>query len=144
VQLIQSDALTIEDTEGTMVCVPKSQPVAEFGAGLDTGYPYDMGNPTRDNPPLQLTSDARAYRRIFHARMYLLWSSGLTNSIAVPLGFVDWSFSGEAALKDAAANRWELKAGQAGPDNPERPFTRSHAYPLWYSLVPYSGVLRCN
>ena len=144
VQLIQSDALTIKDTEGEMRCVPKSQPVAQFGAGLDTSYPYDMRNPTRDNPPLQLTPDAQEYSRVFHARMYLLWTSGLSNSIAVPLGFVDWSFSGEVVLKDEVTNQWELKAGQAGPDNAEQPFTRSQAYPLWYSLVPYSGVLTCN
>jgi len=144
VQLIQSDALTLKNQEGTLYCVPKSQPVAEFGAGLDTGYPYDMRNPTRDNPPLELTPDTQAYSRVFHARMYLLWSSGLSNSIPVPLGFVDWSFSGEVVLKDPATNSWALKSGQAGPDHPDQPFTRSHAYPLWYSLVPYSGSLMCN
>ena len=144
VQLILSDSLKVKSRQGGLLCVPKSQPVAEFGAGLDSGYPYDSANPTRDNPPLQVTPDTLEYSRVFHARMYLLWSSGLSNSIPVPLGYVDWSFSGEVLLEDAASNRWQLKSGQAGADNPEQPFVRSHAYPLWHSLVPYAGVLTCN
>jgi hypothetical protein len=144
VQVIESDDITMKDSGVTMHCVPKSQPVAGRGAGLDTVYPYDTHNPTLDNPRLELTSDTPEYSRVLHARMYLLWSSGLSNSIAVPLGFVDWSFAGEVVLKDAKANAWRLKSGRAAPKDPAAPFTPSHAYPMWNSLVPYTEVLTCN
>ena len=144
VQLIRSDAITVNQNGVRRHCVPKSQPVAAIGAGLDTDYPYDTHNPTLDNPRIELTSDIQEYSRIFHARMFLLWRPGLSNSIAVPLGFVDWSFSGEVVLKDATTNSWVLKSGQGGPGNPAEPFTRSHSYPLWNSLVPYTEVLTCN
>lgn len=144
VQLIRRDSITVNENGVRLHCVPKSQPVAGIGAGLDTDYPYDTHNPTLDNPRIELTSDIQQYSRIFHARMYLLWRPGLSNSIAVPLGFVDWSFSGEVVLKDAATNSWVLKSGQGGPNNPTEPFTRSHSYPLWNGLVPYTEVLTCN
>ncbi len=144
VQVIESDQITMKGNGITMHCVPKSQPVADRGAGLDTVYPYDTHNPTLDNPRLELTSDAPEYSRVMHARMYLLWSSGLSNSIAVPLGFVDWSFAGEVVLKDAKTNTWRLKSGRAAPKDLAEPFTSSHVYPMWNSLVPYTEVLTCN
>jgi len=144
VQLIRSDAITVNQNGIRLHCVPKSQPVAGVGAGLDTDFPYDTHNPTFDNPRIALPSDVDAYSRVFHARMFLLWRPGLSNSIAVPLGFVDWSFSGEVVRKDVSANSWILKSGQGGANNPADPFTRSHSYPLWNSLVPYTEVLTCN
>ena len=143
VQLIQFDSLMVKTREGTLHCVPKSQPVAELGTGLDTSYPYDTRNPTRDNPPLQLTREAQEFSRMFHARMYLLWTSGLSNSIPVPLGYVDWHFSAQAVSKDQS-NNWMLLYGSGGPNDPEKPFTQSHSYPLWNSLVPYLGPLTCE
>jgi hypothetical protein len=144
VQLIQSDAITVNNGGVRLHCVPKSLPVANLGAGLDTLYPYDTNNPTLDNPRIHLTSDIQEYSRVLHARMYLLWTSGLHNSIAVPLGFVDWSFSGEVVLQDARTKTWVLKSGQGGPINPAEPFTQSHAYPSWNGLVPYTEVLTCH
>jgi len=144
VQLIRSDVITVNENGVRFHCVPKSEPVASIGAGLDTDYPYDTHNPTLDNPRIELTSNIQQYSRIFHARMYLLWRPGLSNSIPVPLGFVDWNFSGEVLLKDATTNSWILKSGQGGPNSPAEPFTRSHSYPLWNSLVPYTEVLTCN
>jgi len=144
VQVIQSDAITVNSGGVRLHCVPKTQPIASFGAGLDTTYPYDTHNPTLDNPRIQLASDIQEYSRRFHARMFLLWSSGLSNSIPVPLGFVDWSFSGDVVLKDAKSNSWLLKSGRGGPDNSIEPFTRAPIYPFWTSLVPYTEVLTCN
>jgi hypothetical protein len=144
VQVIESDAITVNANGVRLHCVPKSQPVASFGAGLDTTYPYDTHNPTLDNPRIRLSSDIQQYSRRFHARMYLLWTSGLSNAIPVPLGYVDWSFSGEVVLKDAKTNAWQLRTGRGGPDNPVNPFTRAHSYPFWTSLVPYTEVLTCN
>ena len=144
VQVITSDVITVNSDGVRLHCVPKSEPVANFGAGLDTTYPYDTHNPTIDNPRIHLSSDIQQYSRVFHARMFLLWTSGLSNSIPVPLGSVDWSFAGEAVLKGAKANSWLLKSGHGGPDNSVTPFTRSHTYPFWTNLVPYTDVLTCN
>jgi len=144
VQLILFDSLMVKNKGETMYCVPKAAPIAQQGSGLDTGYPYDTRNPTRDNPPLQLTPDADEFLRTFHARMYLLWTSGLANSIAVPLGFVDWHFSALARREDGQGNNWSIRYGDGGPNDRRRPFTPSPAYPQWSSLVPYSGVLSCN
>jgi len=142
VQLISSDQIVVKSAEGALRCVPKSQPAAEFGAGLDSSYPYDTHNPTRDSPPIQLTEDTDEITRSLRAKMYLLWSSGLSNSIAVPLGYVAWHFSGHAIRKEG--NQWELKSGSGGPDDPERVFRATRSYPLWESLVPYTGVLTCE
>jgi len=144
VQVIQSDIITIQDNDVALRCVPKSQPVAKLGAGLDTVYPYDTHNPTLDNPRIHLPADVKQYSRALHARMYLLWTSSLSNSIAVPLGFVEWTFSGDVLLKNAKTSEWILRSGSGGPHDPVAPFTRSHAYPIWNSLVPYTQVLTCN
>jgi hypothetical protein len=76
--------------------------------------------------------------------MYLLWGSGMSNSIAVPLGYVDWHFEGQAVRKDGIKNEWSLEKGNGGPDDSERPFRPTHAYPLWNNLVPYIGLMRCE
>lgn len=144
VQLIQSDVVTIKDNGITWQCVPKSEPVARVGAGLDTVYPYDTHNPTLDNPRIHLPSEFTEYSRHFHARMYLLWTSGLPNSIVVPLGFVEWAFFGNVARKVTKTSAWVLLSGSGGPSDPVAPFTRSHIYPIWNSLVPYTQVLTCN
>ena len=144
VQIVQSDAITVNSNGVRLHCVPKTQPISNVGAGLDTTYPYDTHNPTLDNPRIRLSSETQEYSRVFRARMFLLWTSGLSNSIPVPLGFVDWSFSGEVVLKDAATNTWELKSGRGGPNNSVTPFTRAAIYPFWSSLVPYTEVLTCN
>jgi hypothetical protein len=142
VQLISSDRIVVKSAEGTLRCVPKSQPVAEFGAGLDSSYPYDTHNPTRDSPPTRLTEDSDEIARSLRAKMYLLWSPGLSNSIAVPLGYVSLHFSGHAVRKEG--NQWKLKSGSGGPDEPEQVFRETRSYPLWESLVPYTGVLTCE
>jgi len=144
VQVIDSDSIVVNRDDLKLLCVPKSLPVSNFGAGLDTTYPYDTHNPTLDNPRIQLSSDIQAYSRSFHARMFLLWTSGLSNSIPVPLGFVKWRLSGEVVLHDAVSNIWLLKSGWVGPISPTSPFTRSSVYPFWTSLVPYTEVLTCN
>lgn len=144
VQLISGDYLQMTSKHSTLKCVPKTQPEAELGAGLDTGYPYDTHNPTRDIPPMELKPDAEEIARMFHAQMYLLWTSGLSNSIAVPLGYVKWYFYGRALRSEEPGNHWVLKSGSAGPEDGEQPFTPTRAYPMWSSLVPYTGVMSCK
>jgi hypothetical protein len=65
VQLIQFDNLQVKTHDGPLNCIPKSFPVSQLGTGLDTSYPYDTRNPTRDNPPLQLTPDAQEFSCTF-------------------------------------------------------------------------------
>jgi hypothetical protein len=142
VQLISLDRVVVTDSEGTMVCSPKAQPFANSSAGLDTNYPYDTRNPTHDSPPVELTDDAVEVTRSLRARIFLLWNSGKSNAIPVPLGYVAWHVSGRAQRR--GEKQWRLEEGEAGPDQPMQGFHASATYPLWENLVPYSGVLLCE
>lgn len=139
VQLIDEDEIVAESAATRMVCEPKTQPVPYAGGGLDTNYPYDTKNPTRDSPPVELTGDATEISRKLAARIYLLWTSGKSNSIAVPLGYVAWRLSARAIRR---GEKWELREGEVGLDG--EGFHASGSYPEWDSLVPYSGVLTCH
>ena len=46
----------------------------------------------------------------FSVQMYLMWNSGLTNAIPVPLGYVSWGFSGGATLSNGS---WSIAQGSA-------------------------------
>jgi hypothetical protein len=144
VQLVTRDVIEIRTGKQWMVCKPKSEPQAELSVGLDTDYPYDWRNPTRDSPPIQLEPESDEVSRSFHARMYLLWGSGLPNSIVVPLGYVAWHFEGHAVRKDLLTNTWTLKEGGGGADDPEQPYRPTRSYPSWNTVVPYSGVIECK
>ncbi len=144
VQLVTRDEIEVSAGKNIMICTPKSLPEPELGAGLDTDYPYDWRNPTHDSPPLQLYPDAAEISRRFHARMYLMLGSGMSNSIVVPLGYVAWHFEGHAVRKDLLTNTWTLTYGSGGADDPEHPYQPSRSYPAWGALVPYSGVMKCK
>ena len=143
-QIISRDEIEVKLGKETMACEPKSLPQAELGVGLDSEYPYDWRNPTKDIPPLQLQPDAEEIWRRFSAKMYLLWGSGLSNSIPVPLGYVAWHFEGHAKRKDLLSNTWTLINGSGGADDPQEPYRRTKSYPSWSMLIPYSGELECN
>lgn len=142
VQLETKDIFVLTPTNGGAVqtCVPTSQPVATTGTGLDTQYPTDITNPTEDNPDYVLTSTYNEVTRTFTARMYLMWTSGLTNSVPVPLGYVDWQFSGDATLVNATSNTWTIKSGSGSSNT----FQASVAYPLWTSYIPSNPGLTCH
>ncbi len=144
VQVVTQDVTEVQVGKVLKVCTPESQPEAELGVGLDTGYPYDWHNPTRDSPPMQLLPQAEEMSRRFHARMYLLWGSGLSNSIVVPLGYVGWHFEGHAIRMDLLSNTWTLKEGSGGADDPERPYRPTRTYPSWNAAVMYTGNLQCK
>src|SRR5208337_428749 len=144
VQVVTRDVMEVRVRKELKVCTPESQPESELGVGLDTDYPYDWRNPTRDSPPIQLLPQAEAISRRFHARMYLLWGSGLSNSIVVPLGYVGWHFEGYAIRKDLLTNTWTLKEGSGGADDPARPYRPTRSYPSWSAVLPYSGVMQCR
>jgi len=144
VQLVTRDLIRIRARNEWLVCRPKSEPEAELSVGLDSDYPYDWRNPTRDSPPIQLEPESDEVSRSFHARMYLLWGSGLANSIVVPMGYVAWHFEGHAVRKDLLTNAWALTNGSGGPDDAEQPFRPARSYPSWSTVVPYSGQVQCR
>jgi hypothetical protein len=144
VQLIESDSLMVKMKEGATHCVPASAPTAELGSGLDTAFPYGTRNPARDNPHIELSPEVQEFSRTFQARMYLLWTSGLSNSIAVPLGYVDWHFSAHAVRPNGRTNTWALSSSSGGPNDISAPFAQTHSYPMWSALVPYGGKLSCE
>ena len=144
VQLVTRDVIHVRVGREWMVCRPKSEPQAELGVGLDTVYPYDWRNPTGDSPPIQLEPDSEEVSRSFHARMYLLWGSGRSNSIVVPLGYVAWHFEGRAIREDLLKNTWTLINGTGGADNPDQTYQPTLTYPSWRAFVPYSGMIECK
>jgi glutamate dehydrogenase (NAD(P)+) len=58
-------------------------------------------------------------------------------SIPVPLGNVNWNWSGDASL---VANNWTLVAGNHNAPS----FVSSVSYPVWSALVPFNGSLSCQ
>ncbi len=143
-QVVTQDLILIRIGADHLVCRPQSDPQAELGAALDTDYPYDWHNPVRDSPPIQLQPDMEEVSRDFHARMYLLWGSGMSNSIVVPLGYVPWHFQGHVIRKDLLANSWTLLDGSGGPDDPAHPYRSTRSYPTWSAVIPYSGQIHCH
>ncbi len=137
VQLVTNDTRVLTPANGGAVqtCVPTTQPIASTGTGLDTGYPYAVTSSTNDNPSIALNSANKEETRTFTATMYLLWSSGLANAIPVPLGYVNWQFSGDATLTNAQTNQWSLKSGSGSSNS----FTASNSYPSWNSFVSYTA-----
>lgn len=69
---------------------------ANYAPGLDTRYPYPGGIPTNDSPSVYLPSNTSTMFRTFTANMFLMWTSSISGSIAVPLGYQQWGFSGTA------------------------------------------------
>ena len=114
--------------------------------GLDSSLPYnDTPIPvdattaeTNDSPgtPLDITWDIAT--RTFNAKMYLMWTSQIPNSITVPLGYVQWAISGTATANDLNKPPWSLTS--SGPTS--RHFhvgaddgTKRHGLPQFSQIV---------
>ncbi len=117
-------------TSGTTsrMCTAPSTPPPTNSTGVDGPFPYDTGATTRDSPFITLLATDTETTRNFSATMYALWDPNLTNSIPVPLGYVQWNFSGDATIVNAQTNQWALKSSSAGPNNV---FVPSTSYPQW-------------
>lgn len=91
VQLVNSDAITYSANGSGTTCPGTS--------GLDGAYPYQnkYGQLVNDAPYAKLFSTYTTERRSFVATMYLMWQSSTSSSIPVPLGYVDWQFSGSSS-----------------------------------------------
>ena len=142
VQLITHDVSLLTPSSGAAVltCTPTTQPVANTGTGLDTEFPYATGSTTNDNPRIGLSATYKEISRSFTATMYLLWNSGLSNSIPIPLGYVAWQSNGDAVLTNSGSNTWSLKSGSGSSNS----FQTSSSLPQWSSFVPYTGGLTCH
>jgi hypothetical protein len=138
VQIITADTMQL-----TGCAVLNCHPQVMGGSipGLDTEYLYGTGVSVNDNPSIGLSPIYTEVSRNFAATMYVMWSSGLTNSIPVPLGSVSWGFSGDATLSNVSKNQWTLKPGAAGNNSP---FQSSTSYAQWTAWVPYNGKLSCS
>jgi hypothetical protein len=131
VQLIQNETAVLTPITGNVV-------TCSAGTGLDNVYPYSTGNPTDDNPNLGLQVQYKEETDTFAAQMYLMWSSGLTGSIPVPLGSVTWKWSGDA-VQNVTKHTWSEKTGtgtkSAGSFQPSNVSQPSEGFPTWTSVV---------
>jgi hypothetical protein len=64
--------------------------------GLDNADPYGSGATQLDAPGQLLLSSYSEETLNESFIMYLMWNSGLSNAIDVPLGYVTWSWTGDA------------------------------------------------
>jgi hypothetical protein len=137
-----------------------------ISGALDTYYPYaNYNNPDNflmdDNPGVILESRFTAVSEVMSARMYLMWNprlptncvptstingAGTCTSISVPLGYIDWQWSG-AAQYDASRKKWNLVPGSTSKF--AKPFVRSSIFPSWErrflsSCRPSCGPLQQN
>lgn len=115
---------------------------------LDTYYPYNNNIrypngvlSVNDSPGAKLVSSLfTEISEIFSARMYLMWNPripsncvlpseagvGTCTSISIPLGYVDWQWTGAAQYKN---KQWKLVAGSTS--RKANPFLRSSVFPFW-------------
>jgi hypothetical protein len=124
INIISDDNVTMTDANGTQV--------TSLGTGFDSNGTYPSfgnvtANTTNDNPKFQLTPPCTEIKRTFDAQTYLMWNAGLTNppSIDIPLGSLNWGFSGDAVLNSGT---WSFKVT---PSKYAAGFTNSSAYPTW-------------
>jgi hypothetical protein len=149
VQLSTGDTLTLTPVGAGAVkmCVNVTVPPTSTGMGLDTAYPFDRGPSTHDNPSTTLdSSQYKEETRSFSATMFLMWDPALPGgcipsssctSIPVPLGYVSWTWSGDANFN---GGQWTLANGNHNIPS----FVSSTSYPTWSVLVPFNGNLSCQ
>jgi hypothetical protein len=109
-------------------------------AGLDTAYPYPavtVAGVAVDAPALQLVSTFTTESRSLTAAMWLLWTSSLTSSIPVPLGYQTWQFSGSVTQ---SGGTWGMPSGSGGPTSPNftaasGSITANTSHPSWSGSV---------
>jgi hypothetical protein len=136
VQLITGDTFGFTLSSGlTQTCTVNS-------LGLDNRYPYapTTGNTVPDSPFVNLNSGDSKTTRTFSAQMYLLWSSGLTNSIPVPLGSASWSFFADA-VQNMSTQQWTVQPDSSRSANA---FQAGNSYPSWTSLYTNGGSTTCH
>jgi hypothetical protein len=109
-----------------------------FGSGLDNSNPYPPDSDTiaDDNPDTPLFADDTEVTADMTATMYLLWTSSVAGSIPVPLGYVGWSWFGDAVQDNS---EWSINASSQGTSGS---FTEDSDYPSWGKVL-HNGANRC-
>lgn len=122
-------------TDNVVLIDPNGQATHSLGTGFDTDANGDYpslrnltATTTNDNPSFGLVSPCTDVSRNFSATVYLMWNAGLTSpaSIDVPLGSLNWGFTGEAVLN---SGMWTLKTSSSSDFSTG--FTSSSTYPKW-------------
>jgi hypothetical protein len=106
-----------------------------FGFGLDNSNPYPPDSDTiaDDNPDTTLYADDAEVTADMTATMYLLWTSSVAGSIPVPLGYLDWSWFGDA-IQDESTKTWSIKL-DSGSQGYAGSFQDSSTYPQWPRVI---------
>jgi hypothetical protein len=120
--------ITAENEAITDAGPPVTNFTCSIGTGLDNFYPYPMRSDgtAADSPGVSLNSTYTDLIRTFSATMYLMWNSGLPNSIPIPLGSMQWGFSGDA-YRDSTDSIWNLR----NQSSAAQLFTPGITYPTW-------------
>jgi hypothetical protein len=135
VQLIQSYS--------QVYCSGKCNPPQMSLPGLDNTYPYSDGSTASDSPGIGIVAANSEEALDFHATMYLMWTptvssqcSGDSCAIPIPLGSINWQFSGDAintlsSLTGVSGTSWVLNNCSSGGASQFIPNNGSSAYPTW-------------
>lgn len=124
----------------------------EVTTGLETSYPYGSADATstNDNPGAHLNPPFTT-SEVMSARMFLMWDPTLPSpctaaytdkdgphpstctSIPVPLGYVDWSWSGAAQYDAHAKPKWKIIDSMSSED--KSPFQTTSSFPAWTKRI---------
>lgn len=131
-QLVRSDAITYTVSGSTSTTCPGTP-------GLDGAYPYQnkYGQLVNDAPYVKLFSTYTTESRSFVATMYLMWQSSTPSSIPIPLGYVDWNFSGSSS--EPLPNSTWGPATVSGIAASFVPVTSPGLFPTWGGLAVPPG-----
>jgi hypothetical protein len=114
----------------------------DFGSGLDNSNPYPPDSDTiaDDNPDTTLYANDTEVKANMTATMYLLWTSSVSGSIPVPLGYVDWSWFGDA-VRDESTKTWSIKPDSGSQGNAGS-YQSNSTYPSWDNVL-HNGANPC-
>jgi hypothetical protein len=95
---------------------------------LDGGLPYPADT---DTPGLTLDDNYQEMSTSMKSRRYLMWIDRTDKTkIPVPLGYVDWNWSG-TAVYDTVSKKWILKDSDKGVSD----YVTSLEYPIWDGVM---------
>jgi hypothetical protein len=111
-------------------------------AGLDFAYPYAAvisGVGAVDAPALQLVASTYTTEgwQTFNATMWLMWTPSGSSTVAVPLGYQTWSFSGSVTQSGGTwgtptTNSFSMPSGLTQASGS---ITASTSHPTWSGLA---------
>lgn len=130
VQLVTADTVIYSRTNATSTCTGTNMP------GLDADYPYQgkYGQLVNDAPFSFLPGTYTNSSRDFAATMYLMWQSNNSGSIPVPMGSVNWGFSGATSQPQANSGNWSAPSG-SGAAQPFASASGLSSFPQWTGVV---------